>query len=261
MSEENVAPEGNEQQEEFVEAVLTPTEQEALDAGWVPEDAFQGDKEKWVNAAEFLRRGELFQRIESQGRELKETRKALQAMSKLHTDIREVEYKRAMETIRAQKKAALEEGDADAVIAADERLDLVREEQRLLKQEQVREEPHQAEEHPEFVQWKSKNNWYVSSTPMRAFADALGLELRSEGLSPSAVLRRVEQEVRKEFPNKFQNPNQSRSSSVEGGVRRGGKSDSFQLTPLERKMMGSIVRTGALTEEAYIAEIKKNREV
>ena len=242
------------EQQEAVE--LSPIQQEALSSGWVPKEEFNGDGEKWVDAAEFLRRGELFKKIEAQGRELKDVRRALIEMKKLHSSVQEVEYKRALETLKAQKKAALEEGDADAVIAADERIDLVREQQRKMVVEE--DTPQAGEEHPEFLEWKSKNSWYVSSHPMKAFADALGAELANQGLTPPQVLKRVEEEVRKEFPNKFQNPRQNRASAVESGnVKTVSGGGSYSLSPDERRVMQTFVRTGVMTEKEYIAELRK----
>lgn len=254
MKDNQSTPEGTENQE----VQLSPTEQEALASGWVPKDQFHGEADKWVDAAEFLRRGELFRKIETQSRELKDVKRALQDMKKLHADVRQVEYQRALETLKAQKKTALEEGDAEAVIAADERIDLVREQQRLLAQQEANEPAQSGEAHPEFVQWVQQNSWYSNSAPMRAFADTLGQELHASGLSPVEVLKKVAQEVRKEFPHKFKNPNQDRPGAVEGTTAKGSSSSSkFQLTPEQRQIMNRFVRTGALTEEEYIRDLKK----
>jgi len=259
MSEQDQTPqEGGEEQEQEIQ--LSPAEQEALAQGWVPKDEFNGDEHKWVDAGEFLRRGELFKKIEDQGRKLKDVTKALEDMKKHHASVREVEYKRALETLRAQKKAALEEGDADAVIAADERIDLVKEEQRQLEV-QVQNEPAPQEEHPMFVDWKSKNPWYTTQDHMKVFADKVGMKFRSQGMSPAEVLTQVEKAVRNEFPNKFTNPNQQRSSGVEAPSGRAGKSDSFKLTDEERTMMNRFVRTGALTEKEYIADLKRAKGI
>jgi hypothetical protein len=257
MEQEIQNPEGG--QEQKVE--LTPVEQEALQSGWVPKEEFNGDEHKWVDAAEYLRRGDLFKKIESQSRELKDVKRALLEMKKLHSEVREVEYTRALETLKAQKKTALEEGDADAVIAADERIDLVKEQQRQLQQE-VNQPQQSGEEHPEFVEWKTKNTWYTSNGPMKAFADALGQELASQGVSPSAVLKKVEEEIKKEFSHKFQNPRQNRVGAVEGSTGRGGASgNSFQLSPEEKKIMHTFVRTGVMSEQEYIKELKKVKGV
>src|ERR1700758_5180010 len=99
----------NEQGTQVPGEALTPTQQEALSQGWVPKEEFSGDPEKFVDAGEFLRRGELFRKIESQSKEMKDMRKALQELAKHNSQIRDVEYKRALETLKAEKKAALNE--------------------------------------------------------------------------------------------------------------------------------------------------------
>jgi hypothetical protein len=237
---------------------VSPTEQKAMDSGWVPKEEFQGDEHKWVDAGEFLRRGELFKKIEDQGKQLKDVRAALNEMKKLNGQIQEVEYKRALETLKAQKKAALEDGDAEAVIAADDRIDMVREQQKALQQAPTVQD--EGQEHPEFVAWTEQNNWYKSSTPMKAFADALGQELARAGNSPSEVLRKVAAEVRKEFPNKFRNPNQDKAGAVEGGSGRGvTTTGKFTLSDEERSVMNKFVRQGVMTEKEYVEQLKKVR--
>jgi len=256
MSEQTENTEGGQEQVQE----LSPVETQAIESGWVPKEEFQGEEHKWVPADEFLRRGELFRKIESQSKELKDVKKALVEMKNLHSKVKEVEYQRALDSLKAQKKTALEEGDADAVIAAEERIDLVKEEQRKLAQEPQQDTS--GEENPVFVDWKEKNNWYVTNRPMQAFADALGQDLAKSGLSPAQVLKRVEEEVRKEFPTKFRNANQSRSSSVEGSAKGNASSgNSFQLSPEERKIMHTFVRTGVMTEDAYVKELKRVKGV
>jgi len=261
MEQENQTPELNQEANAAPEAPqLSPVEQEALASGWVPKDQYQGEEHKWVDAGEFLRRGELFKKIENQSREIKDVRRALVEMKKLHANVQEIEYKRALETLRAQKKEALENNDADAVIAADERIDLIKEQQRQLQAETV--EPVQSgEEHPEFVNWKTRNAWYVNSGPMKAFADALGADLARQGMPPSEVLRKVEAEVKKEFPHKFRNPNQDRPGAVEAPSSRSGGDKGFQLSPDERRVMQTFVRTGVMTEAEYIKELKRVKGV
>src|SRR3990167_1877833 len=197
---------------------FSKTEQTAIDQGWVPKEDFQGEEHKWVDAGEFLRRGELFGKIDAQNRELKETRKTLAALQEHYLRVQETEYKRAIADLKKQKKEALIENDVEAVLDVDEKLDNLRDEQ--LKQAAASARAHQQEQvlqpHPEFVAWTQKNGWYENNKPMRAFADALGSELQSGGKSPSEVLRIVAEEVRKEFPSKFYNPKRDDVGSVEG---------------------------------------------
>ena len=242
---------------------LSKAEQEALEHGWVPKEEFSGEEHKWVDAAEFLRRGELFKKIESTSSELKQVRRALEELKKHHSNVREVEYKRALDSLKKQKKDALLEGDADALIDVDERIELVKEQQKVLQQEIANGDQEQAtsgENHPEFVSWVNRNSWYKNSSPMRAFADALGRDLRSSGKSPSDILVEVEKQIRKEFPQKFTNPNREKAGAVEGSAPRGSSgSANFDLSQEERRVMNTFVRQGVMTEKEYIAELRKVR--
>lgn len=233
---------------------LSETEQEAMASGWVPKEEYKGVEHKWVDAGEFLRRGELFKKIEDQSKQLKDVRSALNEMKKLHSQVREVEYKRALDALREQKRTALQDGDADAVIAAEERIDLVKEQVKQLQSEP--QEVQESTEHPEFTQWTDRNSWYKSSGPMKAFADALGQDLARAGNSPSEVLKKVEAEVRKEFPHKFRNPNQDKPGNVESAQGRGTSKTSFALTDQQRKIMNNLVRQGVMTEKQYIEDLK-----
>ena len=243
------------------EPEISPVELQARDSGWVPKEEFQGEEHKWVDAGEFLRRGELFKKIEDQSKQLKDVRSALNEMKKLHSQVREVEYKRALDALRQQKKIALEDGDAEAVIAADERIDLVKEQVKQLQSQPADVQENSGAEHPEFVQWTEQNSWYKSSAPMKAFADALGADLARAGNSPSEVLRKVAAEVRKEFPQRFKNPNQEKAGAVESGRGAGtSRTGGFTLTDDERRVMNTFLRQGVFkTEKEYIDELKKVR--
>lgn len=239
---------------------LSPTEQKAALQGWVPQEEWEGDPEAWRPAKEFLDRGELFKKIDEQGRTIKEFKKVVDDLRKHNAKIAEVEYKRALDDLKKQKKDALLEGDADAVIDIDERMAVVRDAQ---KEAAAQPAPAPADVHPAFSAWVERNQWYNSNKAMQAYADKVGLELGAQGMSPSDVLAAVEREVKKEFADRFTNPNRAKAGAVEGSTAKsGGKKDSFQLTPEEHRAMQRFVKTiPGYTEEKYIAEIKKIRGV
>lgn len=243
---------------------LSKAEEQALEQGWVPKEDFQGDEHKWYDAAEFLRRGELFGKIDSQNREIKELRKTQAALEQHYFKVKETEYKRAVDTLKKQKKEALIEGDVEAVLDADTEIEKLRDEQMAEARDAANayQENQASQPHPEFVAWANKNNWYQTNRPMTAFADALGSELKAEGKSPSEVLSLVATEVRKKFADKFSNPRRDGVSSVEGGVSKGTTSskDSIVLTEIEATMMKRLIGNGVLTKERYIADIKAQRE-
>lgn len=235
----------------------TETEQKALEQGWVPKEDWSGEG-KWRDAESFLDRGELFGKIDAQNREIKSTRQALQALQQHYAKMSEVEYKRALETLKKEKKEALLENDADAVLDADEKIAALREGVRQAPVQQVVDNT----PHPEFQAWVNKNSWYTSSTVMAAAADQLGRELAAQGKSPSEVLREVEKEIKKEFAHKFTNPNRDKAGAVEGTSSSGGggRAERVQLTEVEEQVMKKLVGAGVLTKEAYIADIRKQRE-
>lgn len=242
----------------------TANEVEARSAGWVPKDEYHGDENKWVDADEFVRRGPLFEKINSTTRELKEVRKALDQLKVHHASVKETAFKEALETLKKQKKEAFVDGDPDKIVEIDDRIAEVKDEQRKFVQTRAQEVAYEAtaEIHPEFQAWTNRNPWYNSSGPMKAFADALGIELRATGLSPSDVLKRVEIQIKEEFPNKFRNSNRDKPGAVEGTSKGGGKGggDRDILSETERTVMMRFVRQGVMTEEQYKAELKKTKE-
>lgn len=249
---------GTEQQDEIKEVKLTATEEKAMAAGWVPQDEWEGDPDQWRPAKEFLDRGELFKKIEDQNRTVKELKRALEDMKQHHSKVREVEYQRALTALKNQKREALENGDADAVVRLDDQIDLVREEQtKLQKQPQTVEVD---TVNPELAAWIEKNKWYDTDRAMKAFADDLGRELSLRGQPPSEILKEVERQVKQEFSHKFRNPNRDKPNAVEGSSGKGTKAkDTFVLTDEEKQIMERFVRTGAITREKYIEDLKATR--
>ena len=238
---------------------LTAIEEKAASQGWRPKDEWDGDPDEWVPAREFVRVGELFKKIDDQNRTIKEFKKTLEQFSKHHADVRKVEYERALADLRAVKKEAIQEGDADLLLDVDERIALVREAQKeATKPVQIPDAP--AADNPLFRNWVARNGWYQTNPAMRAYADRLGNELGAKrDTSPTELLARIEQEVKKEFAHKFNNPNRDKAGAVEGSTNRGStKKDTFQLDATERQAMQKFVKLiPGMTEEKYIADLKK----
>jgi len=242
----------------LVPGELSPVQEEALSQGWVPKDEYDGDPERWVDAGEFVRRGELFRKIESQSKELKDVRKALAELAKHNSKVREVEYARAVEALKAQKKVALSEGDADRVVDLDDKIDLVKDQQKQFQNQQIQETIPQ-EVHPELKNWMGNNSWYESNRTMRAWADARGVELAEEGKSPREVLKALEGEVKERFKEKFRNPNRDKPGAVEGAVatRRGaGIESEIELSDVEKTIMKTLVDGGHITKDEYLKQLK-----
>lgn len=255
MAEELNQPTTPKTQTEVAAPELTPMEQRALEQGWVPQDEWQGDPDDWRPAKEYVDRGELLKSISELKRELRLQKEGVQEFRKHHEQVKELAYKQALADLRAQKKAALESGDADAVIEIDEQIADTREKQKAVEapKPQTPQEPNEV-----FVKWEQRNGWYRNDRAMKAVADEIARDLVNRGESDvSRILTEVDKEVRKAFPAKFENPRRAGAPAVEGNssTRRTPK-DEVVLTDVEKQIMNKILKTGAITKEKYLEEFK-----
>lgn len=245
---------------ETPEVTYTPLEQEVMEQGWLPKDKFVEaghSEDEWTTAREFKKHGELMSRIEAQGKELRATRSSLNALKGHYERVKETEFKNALDTLKAQKKQALEDGDADAVIAVDEKIADVRDVQKA----QAAAAP---EVNPAFTEWVSANSWYSTNQEMQTFADSIGRSyaVSNPGIAPTEVLSYVSNKVKQAFPEKFKNQARQTASPVEG-VRSVSRKvvETFELTSDEERAMNKFVSSGLMTKEKYIADLKKIRGV
>lgn len=255
-----VIPEGAQAPESSTPQQTSSVEDRAREQGWKPKEEYEGDPTKWVSAETFVAKGELIERIEALGKKLKDSEKAVKMLTEHHSKVKETEFKRAIEFLKAQKKQAYENGDVDKIIEMDDKIAEVRETQKAQKAaEEVETAP---ELHPDFVSWVSENKWYKSNNEMKAEADAIGQAYASNhpDVSPEKVLEYVTGRIKKLYPEEFQNQNRNRPSSVEGGSgRQAASSEAFSLSEEEKKVMNTFIRNGIMTKEEYLSEVKRMR--
>jgi hypothetical protein len=247
-------PQNQQQQEE------SPDELQARSQGWVSKEEWTGDPDKWKPAKEFNERGELFGKIDSMGKELKETKKALKMLQEHHTKVKEIEYNRAVQELKQLQKKHLEEGNSDGYLETTELLTDLKAEQ---KAREVAAEIAPNQPDPRFLEWVDKNKWYSQNAEMRQYADAVGLGYAQSnpGLEPEDVLKYVAEQVRGRFRERFVNPNRQKPSTVEGSNTGQPRKESFELTDDEKRVMHTFVRAGVLSKEQYIDEVKRLRGV
>ena len=259
------APEGVEVvdvQETSQEVILSPVETKAADQGWKPKEewvAEGGDPDEWRSAREFVDRGELLKQIHNQNRKLKQIEQGHDALKQHHSTVYEKAYKDAVASLKAQRRAAMIDGDLDAVDIIEEQIEETKaeyqSEQAKIKQQPVRPDP-------QFVAWVDRNTWYETNEDLREFADFKGISYAKKhpGIEPAAVLKHVEEEVKKKFPEEF-GVRRAAPSPVAGvdKTSRKGAADSFELTEIEESIMKNLVRSKTMTKEEYIKELKKVR--
>lgn len=243
--------------------VVDPYEAEAREQGWRPKEEFEGDEAKWRPAKEFVERGELFGKIDTLGKELKETRKALKMLQEHHSKVKETEFNRAVTELKGLQKKHLEEGNSDEYLKTTELLTDLKAEQKareVLGQQQAEQAKNQVD--PRFTSWQEKNSWYAKDAEMRQFADTLGLGYAqaNPNVDPDIVLEYVSKQVKQTFKDKFENPNRTKPSTVEGGsATTATKKEAVELSEDERKVMNTFVRQGIMTKEEYLEQVKAMR--
>ena len=255
-------------EETQTEIILSPVEERATGQGWKPKDQFVaegGNEGDWRPAKEFVDRGELFTKIDEVKRENRNLKRTMQLFREHHEKVAQVEYNRALETLKRQKKEALIEGDADKVIEIDSQILETRDAQKMASMQQAFQEPEQnAPTNPAFAAWAERNTWYQYDPEMKAFADNVGVAIKQVNPNMDTVtfLKEVEKRVKKAYSEKFVNPRKEDAPSVEGGQPPGrNRSASIELTEDEQRAMKRFVKAGALTEEQYIAEVKTMRGI
>lgn len=249
-------------QEEVQEApALTPIQEKALAQGWKPKEQFEGAEDEFIDAAEFVRRGELFGKIEHQSRELKQVKQALEALKLHNTKIEASAFDRALKALKEQKRNAIVEGETSRVFEIEDQIEEAQAARAKLEREA--QTPVIPEVDPAFTNWVDRNQWYAKDVAMQAVADRVGLELARRGIPQDEVLRKVEEEVRAAFPHKFTNPKRDRATAVEpssrGGQSVAGRAE-MALSDEERAIMRKIVKTGVMTEAEYMRQLKKVQE-
>jgi hypothetical protein len=226
---------------------VSPVEQQAIELGWQPKEQFESDPKnegkRWRSADDFMDRKPLFDKIDSQGKELKQLKQAVSSLADNYKKADELAYKRAIADLKAQKVQALEEGNHAAVVEIDDKISELK----------TQPQPTQAQITQEFLDWVDKNEWYKTDKEMRSIADGIGLSLAKE-MTPAEVFVELPKRMQKIFPEKF---GKSRvPPAPEGGSARkpNGKDAEALLSPMESRIMTTIVNTGAITKDEYLKQ-------
>lgn len=231
-------------------------EAEARKTGWRPETEYQGAKEKWIPAKDWVERGESFiPFLQSSNRELKgqisarderilELERQQRATAKALEEFKEEATETAVETLETQKNdlieqiaKAHEEGDIRAELRLRDTLSEVSDTIRQKKaggttdrrpanngrdnQNTDDGRPRNPSEDPVFQGWVSENQWFRDDPMMAGAAISLINHMNADAsfraLPPRERLDRVGAEVQKRFGST--NTRRQAPNKVEGGGR------------------------------------------
>jgi len=264
-----------------------PVELQAREMGWTPENEYKGDPAKYVDAGEFIRRQELFDKIHHEVNARKKIEKQLAEVTKYVKNLTDSEYNRQLAQLRAQRQMALEEQDVAAADQVNEKIvDLTAQrkvQEQTEQEEQVQEsaEEIKAQNQAVLTDWVVKNQWFNDNMDLREMADdyAEQFALKNPTKSLNELLVFVDQKMQKHVAKL--NQEQSEEEEVEPIIQDKGKPMS-KVTPArtttrrpaakpkvtkadldstQRSIMESFVRTGVMTEQEYIDSLVAMGEV
>lgn len=208
-------------------------EADAKEYGWVPQDQFKGDPDKWRPAEEFVRRGEEIlpivrkqnERLASEVKELRETNERMSRMFEKTTQRIKAEYEAQIDGLKVQRREAIKEGDADRVEQLDQRIDTLKAE---VKDEPTASATPEAgsKEHKALVKaFADANPWFLDEPDLASYAEQFSIRNAqlNDGISFEDNMKATVAAVRKKFPTYFGNASASNGhAAVDGGGAFGG---------------------------------------
>ena len=247
-----------------------PNEDRARRMGWVPAEDFRGDPHKWVDADEFVKRGEdimpilkernrvLDGQLSAMQSELADMKATFKQFGEYHKQQIAAQYERALKDLKKQQLAAVEIGDVVAYQRAENEIGQVLDQAAKLQPQQVQPQPQQSDpmNDPVFKSWLAENQWYGKHVEASGYANMAGDVLKNQGLTGKALLDAVAAEVKSKFPALVPKP--KAAPAVEGDVPsqgggKGGKSYR-DLPAAEKAACDRFVAKGIMTREQYVKD-------
>jgi hypothetical protein len=233
--------------------------------GWTPKDQFKGDPAKWRPADEFVERGEnmvpiLRATVKKQERQLAELQASMKEFAEYHNKAQQRANEQALATLRAERAEAIKNGDGAAFDKVDAQID----ELKKNVESKAKKEPENGED-PVFAEWLTRNKW-AEDRKLQIIAKGIGDALVEDGESArgTELLDLITVEMKRRYPEKFENPRRNAAPTVEGGAtprRSGGKT--FADMPAEARASCERMAKNAFAGKAdemakFKAEYVKN---
>ena len=241
--------------------------------GWSPLEDFRGDPDNWIEADKFVERGtthlpilkenldRALDKLDKITTKFEQTEKDIKVMADYNKKSDERAFERAerqYETEIKDLKAQLRQSVVDEDI---EKFDQVEAKIESLEKPEKADIPPAPVQSPAYQSWLAENAWYTSDPQMAGYADSVtGFVTKNyPNISEDEWYRKITEETKARFPDKFKNPNREKPNAVDGGddnpapLRKGSRKfanlDEESKAGYERLK----VRIPALTEKEYLA--------
>lgn len=231
-------------------------EQRARDMGWAPKENWRGNPNSWIDAPEFVQRGEqvlpilqanlrkgeaklstLEQQIQRQAQQLAEANETIKVLTDLGTEQSRAAAKEKRRELLRQQADARREGNTELEVDLGEQIADVTSQinaaeanddgtPKPRKGAKVTPKSQQANNggdnpnptaDPVYQQWASENSWFGTDLRKTALATAIAEEIRSNPENAGLVGRPFFDRVTAEV-NKLFAPARATTSKVEGGA-------------------------------------------
>ena len=180
-----------------------------------------------------------------------------------------------LDKAKAAYKAAYETGDPDALLEAQEKLNLLQNEKvryesyKPQQRQQSAPQPQYAQQTPQAprpseraLEWAKRNDWFEKDSEMTGYAYGLHQKLVTNGVAPDSeqYYNEIDAAVRRVFPEKFDDgsievsaPQRQAGNVVAPAARSGKKPRKIKLTSTQ----ASLAKRLGLSNEQYAAQLMK----
>lgn len=245
---------------EVKEPEYNEEEVEAISMGWKPKEQ-HGDT-GFIEPGEFIRRKPLFDKIDSYNKKVKSVEQSLKDLTVHHKRVRETEYNRAYKELQTSYRSSMEDGDTIAALEIHDKMDDLQGTRRNEMAGEPVEQP--AGPSAEYTEWVSKNKWYETDTEMNEFADSVAQAYVNKNgqTAENVIFKHVESQIKRAFPEKFENPNRNRPGAVGKGdvQQKGTPKAKVTLTHEQESVARRWERMGVMTREDYVKELQSMEE-
>lgn len=233
--------------------------------GWVPQDDFKGNPDIWKDAESFVKDGyeilpilrertkKMALTMDATNQKLSRTESLLQTLTDHHKKTEESAYQRALKTLKAEQREAVKNNNLEEFDAINEQIE-------TLEKPVIESRP---DEQPDFVLWKGENAWYSQRTDMANYADTIAeyVQKQNPTLKGKPFFDLVTDEVKKRFPDQFENPNKKKADFVEGGggenetIEKKGKKKTYgEMDQQAKDTCDNLVKAGVMEKDQYVKE-------
>lgn len=262
---------------------------EAKQGGWVPKDEFHGNEREWVDAQEFVERGEKInpllrannerlkkelevkdQKHQEELEELRKTATEFKTFLKDSYEKKQSRLQKEIDELKVQRKVALKGQDFETVIEIEEQVEKLEEEKAdasppkaEVKKEEKKEQP-EIKLDPRLKDWLEDNKWYGEDAEATDIATAVGVSIRRQfpNLTGVEFLDRLDAKLEERLPE--YKKTREHKSPVEGargggGGGKGGKKTYDSLpadakAACDRQIKQKLWKTREEYVEAYYAD-------